>query len=345
MTDPTTDPNDNLMNQLAAADPVDRSQLPSAEDAPAQQVLASAMSEQAVAGTSIDENPYALPAEGASVVQLDQGPDQSRSRRNPLMLLSAAAAVLIVVGGLLVFSPDNTQTAVATVHSAAAATAEADSARIAVTFELDGTDGTETGSVSGQVDAAYAGEDISFTLGLEELSGEAAGAFPAPNEVRLIDGIAYVDAGGQWFAVDTEGFLGDVVSDFVDPRSVLETVQELPEVTEIETVTVDGVETTHYRSVVDLADGESLAASGWLPFEAVGEIDADGEVTVDVFVDGEGVLRMLDLSGDVQDPDGSGESGTFEVSTKFFDFGADIVVEAPEGVQVFDPLESFGEGE
>ena len=56
-------------------------------------------------------------------------------------------------------------------------------------------------------------------------------------------------------------------------------------------------------------------------------------------------MCIRDRSGDVQDAGGSGESGTFEVSTKFFDFGADIVVEAPEGVQVFDPLESFGEGE
>ena len=48
--------------------------------------------------------------------------------------------VLLLVGGLLVFSPDSTPSAVATVHSAAAATAGADTGRISTTFALQGHD-------------------------------------------------------------------------------------------------------------------------------------------------------------------------------------------------------------
>lgn len=342
------EPTDDLFQRLSAADPIDHHDLPTAEDGSAQRLLENAMSDQSPAHqTSIspiaaatDENPYAWPtgddATGAAVVELDKG----RRRRNPLLLLSAAAAVLLLVGGVLVFAPDNTPSAVATVHNAAAATADVDSARITINVEIDGTDGVEEGQLSGQLDAAYTGSDIAFSLQIEDQGDDFFGEEVPFNEARLVDDVAYIDADGEWFAVDTDGLLGDMVSDFLDPRAALAKVQELTETTEVGSATVDGVATTHYQSVVDLGDEESLVSSGWLPLEAM-DVDTDGELTIDLFVDGDGVLRQLDLSGDVQDTSGSGESGTFDIATRFYDFGADIQVEAPADVEVIDPLQGL----
>lgn len=261
---------------------------------------------------------------------------QRAPRRSRGMLVGAAAAVLLLFGGLLVFSPDNTPSAVATVRSAAAAALDADSGRIETTFTASGTDGVESGSIEGSFEAYYSGDDIAFTVDVtgDEAGGEL-GEIPI-EEVRLIDGVVYINEGTEWLAVDTDGLLGEMVTDFVDPRTVLETVQEVTEATEVGSATIDGVDTTHFQSVIDLAD-ETLAESGWLGFEGA-DIDANGEVTVDLYVDDAGILRQLDIGGDVADIEDAGETGTFSVTTRFFDLGSDVTVEAPADVEIFDPL-------
>jgi hypothetical protein len=360
-----TEPTDDLFGHLSAADPVAGQSLPSADDPSAQQILENAMNQNdmnqndlnqqgqerrvspiAAAG---DENPYAWPltdasATSPSAVAGASGPAtiEGRSRRNPLMLLSAAAAVLLLVGGLLVFSPDNTPSAVAAVHSAAASTADADSARVTTTWVLDGTDGVDEQNIIGQFDAAYSGENMMFTVDIAEQNiSEFPEELPV-TEGRLVDDVLYVDFDGQWFAIDTEGLIGETFADIVDPRVVLDTVQGLTETEEVGAVTIDGVETTHYQSVVDLGE-ESLVKSGWLAFDGL-EVDTDGEVTIDLYVADDGVLRQFDLTGNIEDTTGTGESGTFDVSTRFYDIGADITVEAPADVETVDPLQGlFGE--
>ena len=154
------------------------------------------------------------------------------------------------------------------------------------------------------------------------------------------------EQGGQWIGVDTGGLLGDVVVRYVDPRVVLDTVQDLTEATEDGSADLDGVDTTRYRSVIDLGD-ETLAQSGWLAYEGV-DIDADGEITVEFYVDDDGLLRRLDIEGDLEAPDGETGEGSFEVSTTFSDLGADLTVDAPEGAELLDPLAEaldFDDGE
>ncbi len=365
-----TDRDDDLMQQLAAANPIDPRSIPAATDPAAQQLLENTMSNTPFQDTNpapttgpsepvtmIDANGdrYITSAAAAAGQAADQrhndvgddvrdgirqiAPAARRSaRRGRGMLVGAAAAVLLLVGGLLVFSPDNTPSAVATVHSAAAAAADADTGRIATTFALTADGDAALEQVDGRFDVSYAGSDVAFTLDVEDQTGDIGLDELPVNEARLVDDILYVNDDGQWLAVDTEGFLGQVVADFIDPRVVLETVQELTEAVEVGTATIDGEETTHYQSVVDLGD-ESLSQSGWLAFEGV-PIEAEGEVTVDLYVGSDGVLSQLDLAGDVQD-NTDGESGTFDVSMNFFDIGTDITVEAPADAELLDPLQGF----
>ncbi len=331
-----SEPNDSeLLRELTAADPVDIDTVPGPESAPAQLLLETTMRSDAgpaaVTGQTIQNDP----------VVKQMKPRRTSFMRSRATLASAAAAVLLLVGGLLVFSPDNTPSAVAAVHSAAAA-ADSDSGRISTTFGFVGSH-DEDGEVSnelhsGRFDAEFSGSDIAFSFQADESvsdSGFDAGDLPI-SEGRLVDDVLYFHDGSVWRSIDTDGMLGSLVSDFVDPRVVLEKVQELTEAVEVGQTTIDGQDVTHYQSVVDLGD-ESLSQSGWLGFEA-GSFDGEGEVTVDMYVADNDILARLDLSGDVQE---GADSGTFEVSMRFTDIGSDITVEAPADVVELNLLDGL----
>jgi hypothetical protein len=357
MTDPTNNSADELIQHLAAADPLDHDALPSATDPSARKLLETTMTSQnsdLPLSTDVESNrghaSAGTPAEAGLVTDavdpsqfhFDHSPAPKRRGRG--LLVGAAAAVLLLVGGLLVFAPDNTPSAVATVHSAASTTLEADTARITTDFTLAGSDGIDEGQVTGRFDAAYSDDDLSFSVDFSQFQFEGPEEGPTPDDIpiseaRLVDDILYAEMDGQWLAVDTEGLFGNIVNQFVDPRTVLETVQELSATTEIGPADIDGVATTHYQSIVDLGD-ETLSQSGWMAFEGVA-VDAEGEVTIDLFVDENGVLRQLNLSGDVRDGENSAETGTFEVATHFYDIGADFTIEAPEGVEPIDALQGL----
>ena len=319
-----------LMNRLSLADPVDPDELPDLDERKPQQLLESIMSNQSAENQSAEQHP--------AITTMNP-----RQPRRLGLMIGAAAAVLLLVGGVFAFAPSNTEPALAVVHSAAASTAEANTGRVTVTLNGEGTEGSEvgeSGQVAGEVTVAFAGGDYSATVEVTEMSTEGGlDEFPV-TESRLVDGTVYLNNEGQWYQMEAPEFLGETLVDIVDPRSVLTTVQELVEAEEVGTATIDGVETTHYRSVVDLAD-ESLGESGWLASE-LGEIDADGEVEIDLYIDQEGLLRQLDVSGDLQEPEGGEGEATFEVSTSFFDLGADLSIEAPADAILIDPLSGEG---
>lgn len=334
MTERRTDiPSDDLLARLAAADPVDPATLPSPSDPPARQLLENVMYQQPN-----------QPAE-AGATTIDPGSARPTGfHRSRGLLVAAAAAVLLLVAGALVFAPDNTPSAVAAVHSAAQTTADADSGRITTTFELTQTGGGDE-RVAGSFEAEYAGSDIAISLQLDSVPDGMVPGSPELGDARLVDDVLYLNEGGRWLAVDTDGLFGQLIADFVDPRVLFETVQQLTDASEIGTAVIDGVETTHYRSIVDLGD-ETLTQSGWLAFQGL-QIDAEGEVTVDMYVDGD-QLRQLDISGDVREAagdatDGEVGSGTFDISTSFTDIGGDIVIEAPADAEMLDPTEGLFE--
>jgi hypothetical protein len=278
----------------------------------------------------------------------------SRRNRSRGLMIGAAAAVVLLALAALTLVPINTTSAVAEVQSAAAATDAARSGRIDTVFSLDGSgthsdgDGTETVedvSVDGTVTMLYRGDDLQLSVELDELPFEGLdGADGGPdlaaatNDIRLVDGIVYVKPYGEWLAIDTNGLVDSMITDQVNPREVLTTIQELTEATEIGAATLDGpldgLAVTHYQSVVDLGD-ETLSSSGWVPFEA-GTIESDGEVTIDTYVDDDGLLRRLVVSGAIEEAtDTDSGSATFEIETNFTDLGDNVIIEAPEGAVEF----------
>lgn len=363
-TDPDRD-DERFMAGLAAADPVDPATLAQSDTVRADELLdrilatepdwSSADAFVPPAGNRPTGPTVATPA-GASAPAGAAGPvggpqRQGLGARGRVALVAAAAAVAVVAGGVAVLAPDSTPAALAEVRAAAAATADADSGVIVTDFDLHYLDATEDETVSGHFEARYDGADLALSIELADLPALAEvdrveEMLPDLADIRLVDDVIYLQRGGRWMAVETDGLLGSLVVEYVDPRIVLDAVQTLSEVSEEGTAVVDGVSVTRYHSVLDLGDG-TLAQSGWLAFDGM-DIEADGEVAIDLLVDGDGNLRRIDLAGDIRPAegvDGPEEArSTFEVSTTFSGLDADVVIEAPEGAVPFDPMGEVFDG-
>ncbi len=316
-----------LMDQLRQSDPVVDSALPSPGDPTTQQLIERIMNDEETMTSPI--NHQSEPLEHPAVTQAKR--QAGKPRRRLGYLIASAAAVVFLVAGALTLAPQSTEPALAAVHSAAAATSEVDSGRVTIVADADGTDGAESQSLTGRVDAAFSGEDFEATIAIDEAPSDAGFEDLPVSESRLVDGVVYIGDGTQWYSIEAPEFLGEQLQDAIDPRSVLERVEELVEASEVGTVTVDGVETTHYQSVVDLQD-ESLGQAGWLPIDGA-DVDVEGEVQVDLFVDADGLLRKLELSGDLNEPSDGEGAAVFNLSIGFSDLGADLTIEAPADAQ------------
>ncbi|MEM9612004.1 MAG: hypothetical protein AAGA59_03675 [Actinomycetota bacterium] len=361
-------PTDEVLDRLRAARPVDHNPLPRPDGPQANAFLESIMSANPAAEPGGSPTPPPTGETGDDrrldpVLFADDAEhdyarptvisDRRRRRGGYGMILATAAAVAVLVAGALALLPANTEPALAAVQSAAQATAEAQSGRVDVTVDLDAADDIGTGMVEASVNGRFNGPDVAFTIGAFDVSEDGAtedliGELPL-SETRFVDGVLYADVDGEgWIGVEAPEFVGAAVTDLADPREVLTAVEDLVEATEVGPATLtepDGatVETTQYRSVVDLGD-ESLSQSGWLAGLELSDIEAEGEITVDLYVDGEGWLRQLSVSGDLTEPEGGPGEARFEVVTSFYDIGGDITIEAPEGVEVMEADDLLGEG-
>ena len=313
------DPTPIDLSDLRAADPVRMADLPRSSDPGAVALL------HRVSATS------------------SPSPTQARrGLRNRFVPLGAvAAAFLVVMVGFTVFSPSNTETALATVKTAAQEVAAANSGRATTTFEIDGVSNGVSDRAAGMTVLTYNGDNFAVTLDLDDLpqelknQGSGMGDLLSEVETRFIDGVIYGRGGpvDDWIAVELPSVFVDQIRETADPRSVLETVQTLVETEEVGTTTIDGVDVTHYQSIVDL-DEKSLAESGWLAgVDSQIDVDTEGTLTVDLFVSDASQLIRLDVFGTLATTEATDSmAATFSVSTLFTDLNAVDPITAPEGV-------------
>jgi hypothetical protein len=337
--------NDDLIEQLRAADPVDPARLPNAAAPDARALLEDILRTSSTAPESdipVSAGFITADSDGFTVPPPTVLPSATNRRRRSLALLtSAAAAVIVLIAGVTLFLPSSTEPALAAVQNAAESTARVESGRIATTFTLTGTNGGRSESVRGEANATFVENNLAFTVDLAQLADIRSGD-AAVVEGRLVDGVLYGNEGsGQWYAVDAGSFLTSGLISTVDPRSALTTVQDLVEAEEVGSTVVDGFDTTHYQSTIDLAD-ESLEQAGWLAGLDGIDVNAEGEVLIDLYVDTDGLLRQLDITGEATEP-GSTESARFELTTRFYDLGGDFTVEAPDPADVLDLTEAVAE--
>ncbi len=284
--------------------------------------------------------PYAEPAAAET---------SAASRRWPI-LTAVAAALVLLIGAVAVLVPGSSQPALAAVTSAADETAQANSGRIVTSFTATGQEDADSENLSGTITALFNGADLAVTVDVDQDStvvdsSEAAGINAA--ETRMVDGQVFLTPDGeQWVSIEAPEILRSALVQFTDLRSILAQVSELVEVEEIGSESLDGVSVTRYRSEVDLAD-ESLAESGWIPgaggsaMASPVDIEAEGLVTIDMFVDDDGQMRRIEVSGEAVPEDPSIDaSAEFSVVTDFVDLGSDIEIEAPDPASV-ESLEGF----
>jgi hypothetical protein len=290
-------------------------------------------------------DPYVTPASAE--------PGKNARPRWPV-LAAVAAALVLLVSAVVVLAPGNSQPALATVTSAADQTAAINSGRVTTTFAAVGHDGAETENLDGTLSASFNGEDVAVSIDIDPSSSVATGdeiAELSQAETRMVDGQVFITSDGdEWLSIEAPEFLRSALIELTDLRTVLAQVTELVEVDEVGSSSIDGVSVTHYESVIDLAD-ESLAESGWLPgldgpqAQAV-DIEAEGLVTIDLYVDDDGLMRRIRATGAAKPGDPEIEASIdFVITTDFTDLGTDITIEAPDAGSVQSLTDGFGHDE
>lgn len=148
-------------------------------------------------------------------------------------------------------------------------------------------------------------------------------------------------AGGKtWMKIDA--FSGQSNGTFgqTDPHAQLEMLKAVSD--EFVTVgheSIRGVSTTRYRTAIDSSKEADLLRSQGNDqaadlVEKSASLTGTTQVPVDVWIDGQGLVRRLQMS--IPIPTASGQTPTMNMTIDFFDFGAAPKVSAPPPSQVFD---------
>lgn len=305
--------------------------------------------------------------------------------RHGTRLLATLTVVLLLAAACSGDSSDGSSEAgggsvgdvdVSLIADAADEIAAASSSRFSYTMSYSGVPELEGGEISGEgeVDNETGAARVRLDMGglVEQLggSGELPPGFDGTFETITIGTEVYISAAlfgpiagidAEWVVIDLEdqlGGLGDIgQGQGLDPEAQLAQLKGIADIEEVGSEEVRGVETTHYTGAINMAD--ALAELDDEQRQALaglygGDVDGLGDVTipVEVFIDGDGLLRRMEQRIDfdqilpaLEDQGSAGaaaelEGATLDLTIEFFDFGAEVDVEAPE--DAVDLTELFG---
>jgi len=318
--------------------------------------------------------PVAAVAPALPVVGLEEAAGVRHSRGSaggdPGVRLFAVLIVIVLVAGIVAAVQRSASPAQAldTIRGAATKTAAASTAKVSMSFKTDS--GPFAGGISedGAFDfGARRGrlEVDASSFGVRQISGriEAVADYASGFVIYMhFPQLARQFGGKQWLKIDFNEVAKQVGIDVDfnsllqqqsnDPTSGLRMLRGAQEVTTVGAEQVRGVDTTHYRLVVDLnkaveqAPAESRDAMRKLAdlytvktFPAEAWLDADGrvrryETTIDT-----STLR-LPASLQASNP----FKGKLSLHMELYDFGAPVDVQLPPANQVADLAELIREG-
>jgi hypothetical protein len=126
-----------------------------------------------------------------------------------------------------------------------------------------------------------------------------------------------------------------------DPRDVLASLRTVT--SDVETVGTEelrGIETTHYRALIDPAElAKATPASGQAPSQSlVDQLTAQaglGDMPVDVWLDANGLVRKLTMELSAAQS-GSSETSRVTMAFELWDYGEPVEIEVPPASQVAD---------
>jgi hypothetical protein len=253
--------------------------------------------------------------------------------------------------------------------SASESAAEMTSARIEGFMSVEGVQSEDLGTVSFEVPftTVFDTEADAFSM-VMDMSG-MAGAVPTDEdpfaemmltefEVRQIGEDAYVkmpfltmflDTDAEWIlmpADETDTFTADMGVQ-TDPYEMLDEYRDAnADVQDLGTESVNGVDATHYRVVID---GESYYAS--LSDEEKAQLEAEGplptgEFPIDLWISEEGyVVRMLiEFDGDEAELAPDEQFDRMTLSYDVFDINQPVEITAPDDFVAMDDLTgAFGD--
>ena len=256
-------------------------------------------------------------------------------------------------------SGDSTQA----VLDAFAKTTEAGSARMALDLSI--TSPQKSVNVTGQAEYEMTPGDLTkvrehVTLQIPSLApGMPAGEV----ELIVVDGpvlyakvpmfAAFLGATTPWVKVDPSEMPGGsagfgAATGAVQPAAALALIQDALTVEQAGSDTVDGVGTTRYRVTLDLvkvlprlvelspASGHRITAKDLAEMEAGLTKAGMRELPMDVWVDGDGYLKQLQLTVDTSKIEGEGSGMQLAMTLTFSDVGGTFSIEAPPASQVTD---------
>ncbi|MEU6842604.1 hypothetical protein ABZ930_12135 [Streptomyces sp. NPDC046716] len=230
-------------------------------------------------------------------------------------------------------------------------TAEARSAKVAMTMKTPSTLGGGTMKFSGTMGWNPSVMDMTM-----KGSGFGSGAADMPSTVRMImqDGAMYVDGGAaaarktdgkRWMKLDL-AVLGKQSGGFgsldQDPAQQIAVLLDSPNLKHLGSATVDGERTEHYKGTLTVEEmlnsNDSLKALGadersrfLKNVEKAGIKDYDTELWVN---EDDLPVRMDVTMGTSQ--------GAVEMSETFSDYGAAVHVDVPPAGQTYDLMDSLG---
>lgn len=175
------------------------------------------------------------------------------------------------------------------------------------------------------------GRSLRVTMDL----GEPVGTL----EEVIVDGVAYVTVPGvgcqELDMSDLLSSVGGTGAGAMDPGAFLEQLRAIDgDVEELGALDVRGVPTTHYAAAYTLADAisampEDQAAALEQMYSTLPQSFLDTRQAVDVFVDGDGLVRRMQVATTSEDVEGLPLPATTTIMD-WFDFGADVTITAPD---------------
>lgn len=310
---------EDLLDAVAALDPVDEGSLPDGSSPTARRLLEEIMSDTL---TPAPDAPSSVP-------------EPIRPARRQRRFVAAAAAVAVSVAAVATLWPSSTPSASAAVADAIDATLDqaAGTARYTLVAEVGPATVAAGGDGAAELRAegVIADGDLAITSRFGDTTDPDS---MRVEELRLVDGTAYLRSSDT----DSRWEVGDRRVLPADPLGFFEELQELTDFEEIGTDAIDGESVTVYRAEGVRWAGEPDALSS--VFIAFGLFLFAGETApgdeppvLELFVDDAGIVRGLEVSGE----DGPER---FELVVEVFDLGVDVSVEAPVDVVDAGSVES-----
>lgn len=255
----------------------------------------------------------------------------------------------------------------AAVAEAATKSQEAGSSRVALELTMTGL-APEPLSITGEGIQDPEQQLARFTMDLSQVAGLTGGGVDLGEIEMVLDGstlymrLPFLEAADlkPWIEVDVAAIAEQEGLDLpslqqlgqADPALIFAYLRAASgDTQEIGKEDVRGVETTHYRMTVELARvadavPEEQRDQTRAAIQALIEATGLDTVPVDAWIDGDGLIRRMDLGyEDVEVA--PGKKGSMSMSMELYDYGVDVDVSPPPSDQVMsfqELLELGGEG-